>query len=166
MHRLIRDHLEEVIAGLQSAPVEKHLSECDECRDEVTGMREHAALLQVLRTPPAVEVSIEQRPGFYARVMDRIEAQTPASIWRGFFESAFGRRIAIASLALAVLFGVYMVTSEQTDQIVTATQTNQVLAGPIPGEDEPGLVLAPAGTPGGQPDDDAVLANLVTYQEQ
>ena len=60
---------------------------------------------------PAGEM--EPRPGFYARVLERIEAQTPGSVFTLFFDSLFGRRIAMASLALALLLGVYVISSEQ-----------------------------------------------------
>ena len=56
---------------------------------------------------------IEPRPGFYARVLERIEAQTPASVFTLFFDSLFGRRLAMVSLALALFLGVYVISSEQ-----------------------------------------------------
>ena len=56
---------------------------------------------------------MEPRPGFYARVMERIEAQTPTSVFTLFFDSLFGRRIAMASLALALLLGVYVISSNR-----------------------------------------------------
>lgn len=154
MHRLIRDHLEEVLQSNRIGPREEHVvnhvDECEECRGELAAMREHAALLRQLRAQAAVE----PRAGFYARVMQRIETHGPASIWYLFFESAFGRRIAVASMALALLLGVYLVTSEQG---AGASDSVQVIAG----EDQPGSVLAQ--TP---PDPDSVLVNLVTYREQ
>jgi predicted anti-sigma-YlaC factor YlaD len=166
MHRLIRDHLEEVLAGAHDAAAGKHLKECGECRETVAAMRQQAALLRELRTPARQEI-FEPRAGFYARVMESIESRSAASIWNVFFDSAFGRRIAIASLALALLLGVYLVTSEESMAPLTAAvQTAPLVAGPIPGEDEPGLVLAPAGAPDGKPDTDSVLVNLVTYREQ
>jgi len=126
-------------------------------------MREQASLLRELR-PPA---GAEPRPGFYARVMERIEAQGPISIWSLFFDSTYGRRIAVASMALALLMGVYLVSSEQmADQnIVITGQPDTVLADDI---------LDPAGVYDAQPtaalagatDRDAVLVNLVTYREQ
>jgi anti-sigma factor RsiW len=156
MHRLIRDHLEEVLAGSErTPPVLEHLEGCEECRGEVAEMRAQAALLRDLR--PAQ--TPEPRAGFYARVMERIEAQGPVSIWSLFFESPFGRRIAVASLALALLLGVYVVTSEQSAEPAVAVAPATQL---LPGEDGPGQVLAPAGAP----DQDSVLVNLVTYREQ
>ncbi len=114
MHRVIRDHLEEMLA--ESRTVSRRApgrtsKECEDCRGEVAAMREQAALLRVLRTPS--EAQVEPRAGFYARVMERIEAEGPVSIWNVFIESTFGRRIAMASMALALLLGVYVVTAEQ-----------------------------------------------------
>src|SRR5713101_3472567 len=167
MHRLIRDNLERVLAesnckgqaagqhSSEQLPREQHLAECAECSDEVAAMREQAALLRELRAPD----EIEPRAGFYARVMERIEAQGAVSIWNLFFESPFGRRIAIASMALALLLGVYLVTSEQSaEQAVVTAPATQLL----PGEDGPGQVMAQSGAP----DQDSVLVNLVTYREQ
>ncbi len=120
-------------------------------------MLAQAALLRELRTPAAVEA--EPRSGFYARVMERIEAQGAVSIWNVFFESPFGRRIAAASIALALLLGTYLVTSERFPE---AARDNGQAVQMVAGEDQPGMVL----TPEGAPDRDSVLVNLVTYQEQ
>jgi predicted anti-sigma-YlaC factor YlaD len=163
MHRLIQDHLEEVLAESKcccSDAAREHLEECEECRSQVAAMENHAALLRSLRTPvDAPEAEITPRPGFYARVMERIEAQGARSIWQLFFESTFGRRIAIASMAFAVLLSVYLVSLETTEELpVTATAPMQLL----PGEDQPGMVISKAGVP----DKDSVLVNLVTYREQ
>jgi hypothetical protein len=118
-------------------------------------MREQADLLRELRAP----ATAEPRPGFYARVMERIETQGAASIWNLFFESPFGRRIAVASMALALLLGVYLVTSERFEEHFSAGEQP---AYSIAGEDQPASVL----TQTGAPDRDSVLVNLVTYQEQ
>jgi hypothetical protein len=158
MHRVIRDHLEEVLAQAPLAgPAKQHLEDCKECRDEVMRMRNHAIALRSLRSAE----EIEPRPGFYARVMERIEAEGPASIWTVFSESPFGRRIAVASMALALAIGVYMFTAEQPEPGVLS-QPVEFVSGTIPGEDQPGVVL----TNSGAPDRDAVLVNLVTYQGQ
>ncbi|HEY2843539.1 MAG TPA: hypothetical protein VGJ09_07820 [Bryobacteraceae bacterium] len=169
MHRIIRDHLEEVLAGAGSAPEHaagKHLAECDQCRDEVAAMQEHAAFLRQCRAT----AEVEPRAGFYARVMDRIEAQTPLSVWSLFFDSMFGRRIAMASLGLALLIGVYVVSSEQMSEPQIATiedSSPAALASSGLSELPPDLTLS--GQPhlvAGAPDQDAVLVNLVTYREQ
>src|SRR5271165_6352462 len=99
MHREIRNHLEDALDRRVSASsVSQHLEGCSDCNQEIGEMREHAAWLHELRAP--AEVELEPRPGFYARVLQRIEAEGPVSIWNLFIESAFGRRIAVASLAL------------------------------------------------------------------
>jgi len=166
MHRVIRDHLEEVLAGSDSGGAssgangirdfELHLQQCGECRDEIACMREHAAQLRLLRA------DVEPRAGFYARVMERIEAQGARSIWSIFSESPFGKRLAVASMALAVLFGVYLITSEQFMDASGGNRPVQVISDVLPNEDQPGMVLG--GT--GMPNRDAVLVNLVTYREQ
>ena len=173
MHRIIRDHLEDVLTGPGSAsghPAGKHLEECAECRDAVAAMREQAAMLRQWRA-----AEVEPRPGFYARVLDRIEAQGPGSVFTAFFDSLFGRRIAMASLALALLLGVYVISSEQmAEPEIAATDGLPVtlvsdLPRDLPGVDLVGLNLVNDSQPRlvrGAPDQDAVLVNLVTYREQ
>jgi hypothetical protein len=174
MHREIQNHIEDVLAGAESAFGQQHLSECEDCRTKIRGMREQALLLRELRAPDGTEM--EPRAGFYARVMGRIEAEGPISIWNLFIESAFGRRIAIASMALALLLGVYLVSAERSvDEPATASQQTQPAApeAPLPGslvvagEDAPGRVIMQMGqSADDQSAADAILANLVTYQEQ
>jgi len=155
MHREIRDRLEEVLdrPDPHGNAAGQHLETCSECRDEIAAMRDQAAALRELRA------EAEPRPGFYARVMERIDASRAVSIWTLFFESAFGRRIAVASMALALLLGVYLVTSERAleDQPALTSQGANV----VPGEDQPAAMLS-----GANVDRDAVLVNLVTYREQ
>ena len=177
MHRIIRDHLEEVLTGLASArpehPAAQHLMQCEECREIVADMREHSAILRQWRVAHSEIAEIEPRPGFYARVIDRIEAQG-GSAWTLFFDSLFARRIAMASLALALLLGAYVISSEQmappeiavADLAQPALVPNQVsdLTRDLPVGDlidysQPRVVA-------GTPDEDAVLVNLVTYREQ
>src|SRR5712692_7217916 len=164
MHSLIREHLEDLLAdsGSVSGLTARHLAECEECRSEVAAMRRQSALLRQWRAPSEVE----PRAGFYARVIERIESQGPASIWSLFFDSIFGRRIAVASLALALLMGIYLVSSEKMAQpeIASSDDPVEMLAQPVAGylavEDQPGVVLS-----GGR-DQDSVLVDLVTYREQ
>ena len=66
MHRIIRDHLEQVLADAGPAPEHpagKHLAECEECRDVVAAMREQAAMLRQWRVANA-EVRDRAAPGF------------------------------------------------------------------------------------------------------
>ena len=113
MHRVIRDHLEAVLAKAPGeGPTKQHLENCEDCRVELEQMRAQAALLRSLRQSE----EMEPRAGFYARVMERIEAQGAVSIWNVFSESPFGRRIAVASMALALAIGAYLFTTEQRPQ--------------------------------------------------
>ena len=169
MHREIRDHIEDVLRGGDTLKhAREHLAECDECRTEVQGMQEQTALSRELRAPE--DFAADLRPGFYARVMERIEAEGPISIWNLFIESAFGRRIAVASLALALLIGVYLVTSERSAEDATiALQSLQVTAEQtmVAGEDAPAREITQVDqSQTDQSSQDAVLANLVTYREQ
>jgi len=143
MHREVRDKLEEILAGAGDVLSERHLNKCEECNAEVAAMREQRELLHSLRPG-----EVEPAAGFYARVMERIEAQGVASIWSLFFESPAGRGLAMASMVLALCLGVYLVSSERAPD----TDSNQVVLG--------GGMLT------GAPDADDVLVNLVTYREQ
>lgn len=53
--------------------------------------------------------------GFYARVLQRIEERGDRSIWSVFIDSPFGRRLAYASLTIAIVLGSYVVTQESRD---------------------------------------------------
>jgi predicted anti-sigma-YlaC factor YlaD len=170
MHREIRDHIEDVLRGGDTLkPAREHLAQCDECRTEVQGMQEQTELIRELRAPQ--DFAPDLRPNFYARVMERIEAEGPISIWNLFIESAFGRRIAVASLALALLIGIYVVTSERSaeDAATVALQSPQLSTEQtiVAGEDAPAREITRVDE--SQTDEssqDAVLANLVTYREQ
>src|SRR5579862_1074374 len=120
MHRVVRDYLEEVLADPAAEnPAMEHLKSCGDCREEVVLLLDQSALLRSWRNASEAE----PRAGFYARVMNHIDVQRSGSIWSIFFDSIFARRIAFASLALAVLLGGYVVSSERTasqDSIVQA----------------------------------------------
>jgi hypothetical protein len=111
MHRQIRDKLEDYLKGSHSnTPTEfhRHLEECADCAGELKGLEAQSELLRSLGAAKGAE----PRAGFYARVMERIEAQQPFSIWSVFLQPKFGFRLAVASGMLAALLGAYLVTSE------------------------------------------------------
>jgi hypothetical protein len=157
MHRQMRDQIEHVLAGKADAGSQAHLAECGECRDAIASMQEQAELLRGLRAG----AETEPRAGFYARVMERIEAQGAESIWSLFFDSPLGRRVAMASMALAVCLSVYLVSSEQMANRGAAPEPTARVA-MFSGDPE----FAPGLTPGASPDQDTVLVNLVTYRGQ
>ena len=85
-------------------PVGMFLKVNPAARQEVTGMIEISRLIQESFKLSAPEAeALEVSPGFYARVLARIDAEgTVPSIWN-FFLEPFGRRLVYASLALATL---------------------------------------------------------------
>jgi predicted anti-sigma-YlaC factor YlaD len=155
MHRLIKDRLEDQLKGApETVPpeCEQHLKICEECREELNLMQEQSYLLQGLR--PAAEAA-EPRPGFYARVMERVEAQQRASIWNVFLEPVFGRRLAAASMTLMLLLGGYLAFSERE---------------PAWAPDGPEAIMAVEEHSGDlgvdqERDRDTILVNLATYRE-
>ena len=103
MHKAIVDGLEDYLAGratAQAVVLQDHLASCPDCRGEVKLAREQSGWLRTLRPAEAAEPA----PGFYARVMDRIEAQSANSLWSVFLEPVFAKRLMYSSLALLVLF--------------------------------------------------------------
>jgi predicted anti-sigma-YlaC factor YlaD len=153
MHRLIKDHLEEHLNGAPETPFpddcEQHLKTCEECRDELNVMQEQAYLVRVLRAGR----DVEPRPGFYGRVMERIEAQQRASVWSVFLEPVFGRRLVLASLTLILVLSGYLAFTEGGNSYASP--------GPeaIMAQDPPDLGRDT------QRDRDTILVTLATYQE-
>jgi anti-sigma factor RsiW len=156
MHSLVKEHLEELLAaqGIRTsdAGVISHLAGCEACRRELDVLRAQAAIFQSLR-PTA---GVEPRPGFYARLMDRIEAQRRPSFWGAFLEPGFSRRIVFASLIFLVLFGGYLASSEQAVPVM-ASGPEAIMA------DTAQPVSGIGSDP--QQDRDAILVTLTTYQE-
>jgi anti-sigma factor RsiW len=121
MHEPIRDGLEELLAAKGSAGedrgFEKHLSSCRECSAELEAMRAQAELLHAWRAPDEAEPA----PGFYARVMQRIEERAKDSMWAPFIYSAFAKRLTYASLAATLLLGSYVISRETQDDHLGGT---------------------------------------------
>jgi anti-sigma factor RsiW len=168
MHQEISRHLEEYLKGEESlrgsAPAEfhSHLGECEECAQEVRALQAQSQLLRSLRAPQ----DIEPRAGFYARVIERIEAQ-PASIWSVFLDRRFGLRLAVASAALVALLGTYLVTSEPSgpelasSPAIVLTDPPRTTAANLPteasGQEDEGLQQ--------KQQRDAVLVDLASYHQ-
>ncbi len=141
MHEPVVEGLEEYLAGeargVRLAAIEQHLAGCADCRGAVEALRAQQQLLRELRTP----VVTGPAPGFYARVMERIEAQRTRSIWSIFLEPAFSRRLSYASLALLVALsaavwsgGGEAVVDEGNPMVVIATELPEA-PGLDPGHD-------------------------------
>jgi hypothetical protein len=162
MHESIRDNLEEYLKGsVGKVPHDfhAHLEACGDCANEIREMEAQAKLLHALR--PGKE--IEPSAGFYARVMDRIEAHGRASIWSVLLEPAFGRRLAVACATLVVLLGTYFVATELSEPTVAVAPTMATTV-QTPGD----LGSRPSAGQDSlqqQRQRDAVLVNLASFHE-
>lgn len=164
MHDPIRDNLEEYLRGSRSrVPQEfhRHLEACEDCASELQLYQMQAEMLRSLR--PASEV--EPRPGFYARIMDRIETQRRSSIWSVLLEPAIGRRLAVACATLVVLLGTYFVATELSEPMVAVAPS--IASAPAP--PIPDVIAPPAPVRSDnaqqQRQRDAVLVNLASFHE-
>jgi hypothetical protein len=153
MHGVIRDRLEDVLRSqdVLTGPkeVREHLADCEECAREVSMLREQSRMVRSLR------VEAEPSAGFYARVLQRIEERAQNTVWAVFLYSPFGKRVAFASLALALLLGTYVVGMESQDG-------HLYLGGPAIAQDSRDTPVQ------GDPADkrDAVLVNFVSYNSE
>jgi hypothetical protein len=170
-HAVIENELESFLAGRQvSADFHKHLEGCPGCRDEVSLFRHQASLLRSLRVSEDEiwQEEIAPAPGFYARVMEQIEAveeQASPSIWTIFLQP-FGQRLAFASLALFVVLSGVLLT---VDNDAPATQTAQGASGTALFADQETVptVSATHRVTGNntEADRDAVLTQLVAFDQ-
>ena len=144
MHQPVKDNLEEYLnrRGDREMPGEMaaHLQECLNCAKELEQIEKQSVMLRM-----TLRAECEPRPGFYARVMDRIDRQADNSIWAVLLRPTFGRRIAIVSAALVMLLGSYLVTSERSAPAAIQQEISQESSLPQ--------------------QRDAVLVNLASYHE-
>ncbi len=154
MHQPIREYLEEYLSGsagsMSRLQVESHLGACAACRRELELMQWQAELLRTLR-PPA---EVTPPPGFYQRVMDRIQAQKQVSVWSAFVDPVFARRLAYVSLTLLGLFGALLAGSARRSSF-EAMGPEMMLAEEAP---------APPFGVDQERDRNVVLVTLATYE--
>lgn len=161
MHQPITDGLESYLRGehdSSSSAFNAHLNACAECREIVLKMKEQSDLFHALRAPEETEPA----PGFYARVMARIEEQqaAPQSFWALFLDPRFGKRLMYAAATLVILMATYLVSTEPgNDAAFAASQQPEAILAPASTERPPAL------TDDQQRDRDAILVTLTTYQE-
>ena len=151
MHQPITDGLEAYLAGEKTGLPEtfnEHLESCPECTDELSAMSRQSRLLGVLRT------NVEPRPGFYARVIERIEQQVRPSIWSLMLEPAFGRSIAVVCAVLTLVMGTYLIATEPGEHM--SRPAAAIVTQDVAQQETPATA---------QQDRDAVLVNLASYQE-
>jgi anti-sigma factor RsiW len=146
MHDVIRNGLEGYLSrrlapeGL--ADFRAHLAGCAECRDAVGAFERQSALIRTLRVPGE---ELAPAPGFYARVLERIDAQRPVSLWSVFLQPLFARSLALATLALFLFLGSSLLSMDESHEVF-ASESNPVgvLAGyGVQPETEGGVAAAP-----------------------
>lgn len=162
MDRKIEEHLEEFLRGSlepgRAAEFEQALAADTEARAMVKQFQAQAHLLRSLRAPAGDD---EPAPGFYARVIERIEEQRNTSFWSVFAEPLFFRRLAFASGALLVLMGVIMASGETPQQPIMADR--QVIAPEVELAREPEPVIDATSVNSG--DRARILVDLTTYEQ-
>ncbi len=153
MHEIVREYLEEHLRskGMSGRlhDFHAHLSDCGQCREMVTRMEETSQLFDVLR----LRTEQEPGPGFYARVMNKIDAEKRPSIWSLLLDPVFGKRLVYASLTLVVVLGSYMYSSENAEL---------ANAGPEVILSNQGSTDVKSASEG---DRDVILVNLATYKD-
>ncbi len=148
----VREGLESYLAGKPDANLLRHLDECVDCRELTRQLQEQSVVIRSLRVE-----EVDPAPGFYARVMERIEAQRGSnSIWSVFLEPLFGRNLMFASAVLTVLLGVFLFTSPKEEEEFTASIPEQILVE----EGPPAVQMVDH-----EADRNAVFVQLTTYRE-
>jgi len=158
MHEEIRENLEEYLRGPAARIPQEfhaHLGACQDCASELRLLKMQAEMLQSIRAA----TEIEPRAGFYARVMERIEQQgQPASIWSILLQPRYGRRLAVATAALALLLAGYLVSTEPGDLGIAAAPA-------VVMTDTASEAAIPQNTLQQQQQRDAVLVNLASFRQ-
>jgi anti-sigma factor RsiW len=145
MHQVTVDGLEDALSGKTSRDFEAHLAACAECRKEVAALRKTSELFAPLRA----EEPIGPLAGFAARVMARVGAQAEPSFWNLLsLESAFTRRIALASLLVLATLGGILVSQESS----------------FDGRPGPAEIMAASTDEEGPANRDRMLVTLTSYQ--
>ncbi|MBI4903805.1 MAG: hypothetical protein HY820_09225 [Acidobacteria bacterium] len=148
----VREGLESYLAGKPDANLLRHLDGCIDCREQTQKLREQSLVIRSLRVE-----EVEPSPGFYARVMERIEAQRGANtIWAVFLQPLFGRNLMFASAVLTVLLGVFLFTSPREEEEFTASIPEQILVE----EGPPAVQMVDL-----EADRNAVFVQLTTFKE-
>ena len=154
MHQPVVENLEAYLEGRHVPELESHIRACTECRSILAAMSEHSQMLHTLRAAEEVVPF----PGFYARVMNRIEAEAkPISFWDLLLEPVFGRRLVYAAFALVVLMSGFLVLTP-LDQPQIAAAPERLLVSPHP--DEPMAVGLDQ-----QRDRNVVLVDMVSFSQ-
>jgi anti-sigma factor RsiW len=133
MDERIRRRLEDYLSGSLPAGTDlsfdRALEARPEAREELRLFAEQSEAIRVsLRAPEGIGPA----PGFYARVMARVEEESRASVW-SLFTGVFGQRLIFATSMLVVLLGVALMgTDSANDPPDVAEAPAQLLVDPEP----------------------------------
>jgi anti-sigma factor RsiW len=113
MHAVVIESLEEYLSGrLEPAAcrrVEDHLRDCARCRAGMDAMADASRLFASFHGE-----ACDPAPGFYARVVERIDTSSAVPSVAGFFafDLIFLRRMAFSCMLLLVAMGGFLVSRE------------------------------------------------------
>ena len=109
MHDLVRENLEDYLAGTldeaKKAEIDALLAANPQAAQELALYQESSLLFQELRVSTE---EAEQEPGFYARVMERVEQEQRVPFWAVFLQPLFARQLVFACLMCFALLGAYV----------------------------------------------------------
>lgn len=163
MNRHIENNLEAYLSGSLDAAGQAEFrravdSAGADAAELVAGMEKQSLLIRSTLRP---EEMLDPAAGFYARVMDRIEAQRSASpFWSALLEPLFFKRLVVASSTLLLLLGFTLFTGGPDDLIAAGDAPHVLMAS----DPEPMITVTTVseGAPEGR---DMLLGDLTTYQE-
>ncbi len=153
IEELLEDHLRGSLTPAREAEFAAALAAAGvQTREAVETFQRHSQLLRTLRAPEDVAPA----PGFYARVRNRIEAQTMPSVWDVFVEPHFFKRFAFAALTLLMLLSVtvWNTPTPDHDEFVAAAPVVEMAA--------PMYAMDASNRDSNR---DVILVNLATYGE-
>jgi len=133
MHGPLEQYLEGYLTGTllpaERRELETHVGGCGKCRETLAALEGSTRDLRLLRPPAEMEPG--PAPGFFLRVMRRIEQEREVPFWTLLIDPGFGRRLVFACLMLLAFLGSYVAVTEPFEPLHLP---EAVLAGrPVPG---------------------------------
>jgi anti-sigma factor RsiW len=156
MEERIWRRLEDYLGGSLPPGADPAFDHAVESRPEVQReLQQLAKQSEAIRSSLRAPEGIGPAPGFYARVMARVEEESRSNVWSS-FSGVFGQRLVFATSMLLVLLGVALMGTENDAPPDVAEAPAQILMDLDPDEH---LV--------GDPDEDRgrVFATLASYQD-
>lgn len=113
MQDKIKQRVEDYVSGRllngSDSAFESLLAENPSDRKTLDAFAEHA---QMIREALRVPAELAPAPGFYARVMARVDAENSQSSFWSIFTDPFGQKLVYASAVLLLLMGVAIFSTE------------------------------------------------------